>query len=75
MELLIIGIVVSLIVQVIKKYLGTNTIGTLASVLILSVLGAIGYSFLQKAGLWGSVLPILTMAGAFYTFIIARFEE
>lgn len=72
---IIIGVVVSLLVQVIKKYLGTNTIATLATVLVLSVIGAVGYSLLQSAGLWTSILPVLTVAGSFYTFIIARFEK
>lgn len=72
---IIIGVVVSLIVQAVKKYAGTNTLWTLLSVLILSIVGAVGYSYLQSAGLWTSILPVLTMAGSFYAFVIARFEK
>ncbi len=72
---IIIGSVVSLLVQFIKSKLGTTEYATLGVVLITSLAAAGVYSAMVHAGLWDSLVGILTTAGAFYTFIIARFEK
>ena len=72
---LILGAVVSLIVQLIKKYLKTQEWVTLLTVLVLSILASIGYSLFTAYGLWDKVYPVLITAGAIYTFIIRRFES
>lgn len=71
---LIIGVLVSLAVQFLKVRFGTNNPATLAIVAVLSIAGAYVYTLLSVSGLWDSILPVLTTAGAFYTFVIARFE-
>lgn len=72
---LIVGVIVSLLVQLLKNKYGTKSPATLAIVLAASIIAAWGYTYLQSVGLWEVFLPILTTAGAFYTFIIARFED
>jgi hypothetical protein len=72
---IIVGAVVSLIAQVVKKYFGTNEYTTLAVVLGLAIVGAFAYSVLVSVGYWENFLLVLTSAGAFYTFIIERFKS
>lgn len=72
---LLIGAVVSGIVELIKKYFGTTEYITLAIVAVLSILSAWGYSYLVEVGLWQSFYQILLVAGGIYVFIIKRFEK
>lgn len=72
---IIIGVGVSLIVQGIKNWFGTSQMGTLASVLILSLVGAAIYYYVADTQYWRDLLEIGAIAGAFYTYIIARFEK
>jgi len=71
---LILGAVVSILVQGIKKVLGTSEYVTLATVLALSILGAVVYSTLEFLGFWDTFMQVLMTAGAFYTFILRRIE-
>ena len=73
-EPIIIGVVVSLIVQGIKRYFGTNDVATLASVVAVSALGAIGFFYLKDTVRWNDFVSILATAGSFYTYIIRSFE-
>lgn len=75
MSLLFLGVLVSAFVQVIKKYLGTNTLGTLLATLILSVVCAVGAYFLKYFGWMDAFMQIITSAGAFYAFIIRNIEK
>lgn len=70
-----IGAAVSLVVQVIKKYAGTSEYWTLGAVLVLSLAAAAVYTALMAAGLWESFAQILIVAGAFYAYIIQRFQN
>lgn len=72
---IILGAVVSLLVQGIKKYFLTDEYTTLVIVVGVSFLGAILYVWLIHAGLWESFLRILVAAGAMYTYIIQRFKD
>lgn len=74
MEILIAGVVVSLLVQWLKKRFGTDEYKTLGVVAAVSLVGAAAYTSLVAAGYWESVLEILVTAGAFYTYILARFK-
>ncbi len=73
--LLFIGVLVSLVVQAVKKYLKTTTLGTLLAVAALSVGTAAAVYFLKMYGLYESILQILATAGAFYAFIIRIIEK
>ncbi len=66
----LIGVVVSIIVEVIKRYAGTNKIATLGIVLIVSLIGATGWYFIEQSPYLTNLLQILTVAGAFYGLII-----
>lgn len=71
---IIVGALVSLITQVLKQY-SSSTYLTMGIVLVLSLIGAGVYTALVSAGYWQSFANILVLAGAIYTFIIARFES
>jgi len=74
MEILL-GALVSLFVQFTKKVLGGGEFTTLLWTLCVSTIAAAIYVYLTNAGLWESVVQIMTIAGAIYTFIISRFTE
>lgn len=70
-----IGIVVSLLIQWLKTKYGTSNWKTLAILLTVSIVAALIYTYFSYLGVWESVAAILTTAGAFYAFIIQRFEQ
>jgi uncharacterized membrane protein YeaQ/YmgE (transglycosylase-associated protein family) len=70
-----VGILVSLLAQVIKKYTGTSSAGTLLSVAVLAILGAFGAEYIAKAGYLEALYKILATAGAFYAFIVLNIEK
>jgi hypothetical protein len=73
----IIGAVVSLLVQWVKQhpfFSANNNWYTLALVLFISLLGAAFYQIVWAGGYWDTLVTVLGTAGAVYTFIIARFE-
>lgn len=71
----VIGALVSVVVQIIKNKYGTNSSGTLLSVLIISIIsGAAYYYIMNHTSLLQPIIQILAFAGAVYTFIIKRFE-
>lgn len=72
---IIVGAVVSLLVQAIKKYVGTSEYWTLGAVLVISLAAAAVYTALVSAGLWESFVQIVIVAGAFYAYIISRFKN
>lgn len=76
MEIAIVGVAVSLLVQWLKKRAKTETdeYKTLGIVLALSLVGAWLYTAIVSAGYWESVLAVLLTAGSFYTYILARFK-
>lgn len=69
------GIVVSLIVQFLKKRFETNSAGNMVAVVTLAIVGAVGYKLLNHYGMWEAFLQLLTVAGAFYAFIIRNVQE
>lgn len=73
--LLIAGAVVSLIVQFTKTKFKTNTLGTLGTVVALSIIGGGAMWYLQFAGLWDSFLQIAVSAGAVYAFILKNITD
>lgn len=73
MELLI-GAAVSLLIQVLKKW-SKNEYITLATLLAVSLTAAGIYTALTAAGYWSVVATVLTTAGAFYAFVLQRFEK
>lgn len=70
----VLGVFVSIVVQGIKKYFGTDEYVTICVVAVLSLVSAGVYIWLVNAGLWEAFAKILITAGAFYAFIIMRFQ-
>lgn len=71
---IIIGAVVSILVQWLKNKFGTDSFWTIGIVAVLSLAAAGIYTFLVAVGYWQEVVAIFITAGAFYTYIIQRFE-
>lgn len=74
MEILI-GAVVSLLTQLIKKIAKTNEYITLGLVLALSVSASGIYGILVSIGAWDKVLPILLNSAGIYSLLIRRFQK
>jgi len=75
-SLAITGVILSLVVEMIKKYFKTSPNLTLTAVVVLSlVIGAIYYQFSTNVALWEAVGGILMTANSFYGLIIKRFEK
>lgn len=72
--LIIFGALVSLLVQILKNVAKTSEYMTLAIVIGVSLFAAGAYYMLTAFNLWMAFAAILTIAGAIYAFIIARFE-
>lgn len=71
MELLI-GSVISLVVEAAKKYLKTD-FERMAALLILAFTGGVVVFYLKQVGLFETVLQVLAYAAAFWALIIRRF--
>lgn len=71
---IVIGAIVSVIVQIIKSKYGTNSTGTLVAVTGISLIAGTAYYFIKDTPYLQTVLSILGFAGAVYTYIIRRFE-
>lgn len=70
-----IGIGASLLAQIVKKYAGTNTLGSYLVIAFVSLLSAALYVHFSDTPLMGSFLQVLTVAGGFHNFVIRRFED
>lgn len=71
----IIGVIVGIFVQMLKKRLGTDVVGTYLVVLLLSFVAAGTYVLIKDTALWPVLLQVATVAGAFYAYVIRRFEQ
>ena len=70
-----IGIVVSLAVQYMKSRGKTDVAGTYLIVCLVSFVGAGLYVLVEDTSIWPVFMQVLTVSGAFYAFVIRRFEE
>lgn len=68
------GVVVSVIVQLLKVYLKTEKVWTLAIFVVLSLVASYLAWYLKRAGAWESFIQIASGAGLLYTFFIKNFE-
>lgn len=71
----IIGVGVSLFIQWLKTKMGTTSGETLALLLFVAVASAALYTIAVSTGFWPVIRDVLITAGAFYTFIIQRFDQ
>lgn len=72
---LIAGALASLIVQVTKKYTKQSGLGSLAILLVVSLVGAILYKVLIVTGYWSAVVDILVWASAVYALIKGVYDS
>jgi len=69
------GVVVSLVIQIVKKSLKLGEYETLAVLVSLCMVAAVIYASLTAFGVWDAVYNVLVTAGAFYAFVIQRFPS
>lgn len=69
------GIAVSLFIELLKKKFKLSGLGTMAVVIGLALGSSVAYYFLQKYGFLEAFLQIMTVAGAFYAFIIKNLKD
>lgn len=74
MEVLL-GVIISLIVQSLKKTFGMEGGKVIAYCVILSLFGAGAYVGLVEVGYWDTVREVLITAGAFYAFVVKSVER
>lgn len=74
-SLLVVGILVSLITQYLKTKFETKSWQTITACLGLSVIVGILYHFFADTEVYTTIMQILVYAGAFYAYIIERFES
>lgn len=71
---LILGAVVSLIVQLLKQYSSSGAL-TIGIAIAVSLIAAGFYTALVTAGYWESFANVLVLSSAIYALIISRFEK
>lgn len=71
---IIVGAGVSLLIEWLKSKMNLGEYKTLFALVLVSVVAAAGYTYLVSVGYWETVANVLVLAGAFYTFVIARFK-
>ena len=71
----LLGVAVSIIVEIAKKYFDANTLGTYFLLLVVSLVGATGYYFLAHSAYWSTIAEILSIAAAFHNLVIRRLNS
>jgi len=69
------GVLISLVIQLLKKRLALTSTGVMVTVVVLSLLGGVAYRYLLSYGLWESFIAVITSAGAFYAFILKNISD
>jgi len=72
---LILGSAVSLLIEWLKTQMNLGGYKTLAVLLFVSLAAALIYTYFVESGYWNTVGAVLLTAGAFYSFVIARFKD
>lgn len=72
---MLVGVVVSAVVQFVKKFFGTSPLVTVVTTVVLAVVGSVAVWTLNYYGYMEAFLQILTTAGAFYAFIVRNLEK
>lgn len=73
-ELALLGVVATAFVQFLKKRFSNNKATTLAILVVVSLLLAIGVWLLQEYNLWAWFLGIMASANMIYAFIVQHIE-
>lgn len=70
----ILGVIVSVLTQALKRWFGTEPFTTQVVVLVLSLVAGIAYTLLYHSPWWSSIVTVLATAGATHNFILRKFE-
>jgi len=75
--LIFIGVIVSLLITFLKKFVFKNAgvTGSMLIVVLVSLMGAGIYTTLIHFGYWDAFLRIIAIAGAFYAYIIKNIKD
>lgn len=69
------GVVVSLLVEFVKRKWNLSASGVMLFVAGLSLVGGIAYKVLLAYGMWEAFVGVLVAAGAFYAFVIKNVKD
>ena len=69
------GVLASLIVQVVKKYLGTTKLGTYIALFVVSILAGAIYVELRASSFWTVFTQVVVAASAFHNLLLRRLEK
>ena len=71
-EIGIIGIVASLLMEAIKKSFGTDSLTSKTTIVCISIVFGTLYVLLRSTVWWETILATLAIATTFYNFILKR---
>lgn len=71
----ILGVAVSLVVEAIKNYGSTNKVGTMLSLLVLSIVAGMGYVYLSSQDYFPTITAILLSASAFHNLVWRQLQS
>ncbi len=76
MEIAIIGVAVSFLVQWLKDKFGpSNQWKSLATLAVVCIVAAGAYTYLRATPYWDTIVGILMTASTFYALVLARFQS
>lgn len=71
----ILGVFVSIVVEIFKKTYKTSRIGTYVALLVFSLVSATVYHFALQSVYWETIVQVLTAAGAFHNLVIRQLNS
>lgn len=74
LEISIIGVVASLIMEGVKKIGDITPFGAKVSIVAISIVLGGGYYFLKDTNAWESILGVLASASTFYAFFLKKVQ-
>ena len=69
------GIAVSLIVQVIKKYFGINGLSTYVALAVISLIGSAIFVYVQHLPFLPIIVQVIIIAAAFHNLLIRQLQN
>ena len=74
LQITIVGVFLSLVIQIIKTYFDTSSLANRALTLALSVIVGAGYVLLQNTPYFQTVVVVLGVASIVYNYVIKPIE-
>lgn len=73
-SMILVGALVTVFVQLIKKQFGTSSTYTYLIVIGISLLAGVVYVLYKDSSWWQNALQVLLAAGGIYTYILKQFS-